>query len=69
MRSPIVDPEAVMFRIDSADEPRGIRDDIHAAIAWAWGAEHVPDPPEWTHKWKTDATLPLGESQETKPQL
>lgn len=48
LRSPIVDPEAIMFRIDPADELRDIRDDIRTAIAQVWGAGRVPDPPEWT---------------------
>ncbi len=45
--APIVDPEAIMFRVQPADDLRLARDDIRAAIAEVWGPDQVPDSPEW----------------------
>jgi 2'-5' RNA ligase len=47
VQSPIVDPEAIMFRVRPADALQQIRDDIRAGIADVWGADRVPDSPEW----------------------
>ncbi|MGW4639535.1 2'-5' RNA ligase family protein [Sphaerisporangium sp. NPDC004334] len=46
--SPIVDPEAIMFRAEPADELRQVRNEVREAIADVWGHDNVPDAPEWT---------------------
>ncbi|WP_158558035.1 2'-5' RNA ligase family protein [Spongiactinospora gelatinilytica] len=44
---PIVDPEAIMFRPDRTDRLRQFRDEVREAIADVWGANRVPETPEW----------------------
>ncbi|GII60610.1 hypothetical protein Skr01_06950 [Sphaerisporangium krabiense] len=46
--APIVDPEAILFRVEPADQLRRVRDSVRAAITDVWGAHRVPDAPEWT---------------------
>ncbi|WP_158578429.1 2'-5' RNA ligase family protein [Spongiactinospora rosea] len=47
VHTPIVDPEAIMFLPDPADRLQEIRDEVRAAIADVWGANRVPESPEW----------------------